>query len=196
MNALASSPGHGVMDHPLKTGFLKWQCRVRQIAMREGEGRPDDAIMPAVILDGETEPLGHVITLLNKRAAHSVTAELAHMARKTNDPAQIRDQALRFFSATYYQKHREFSDVLTATFPPASPGAARIAGAGRCRLVFDAYAQRFDLTCRVRRLGENDPLHRATIAHNRLFNPGLHPGTEVLGFEPDWDTSTSDPALR
>ena len=195
MTTLAAALGTSYRDHPLKDAFLKWQCRVRQIAMRDAEGRPDDAIMPALSLPGADKPMGHVITILNKAPGHSVTAEMVHMAAKTHDPAQRREQALRFFSATYYQKHREFSDLLTATFPPGSPGAAAIRAAKRCRLEFEAYAQRFTLDCKVWRLADHNPLHQATMAHNRLFNPALPPDTEILGFEPDWDASSADPPV-
>ena len=195
MSPIAAVLGASYSDHPLKDAFLKWQCRVRQIAMRDGEGRPDDSITPAVILAGSDTPMGNIITILNKAPGYSVTAEMVHMAARTNNPAQQREQALRFFSATYYQKHREFSDLLTATFLPGSPGAAAIRAAGRCRLVFDAYAQRFDLDCKVWRLAQHNPLYRATWAHNRLFNPALAPDTEILGFEPDWDACAADPPI-
>jgi hypothetical protein len=177
----------------MRKAFLKWQCRVRQVSMRDAEGRPDDAITPALYLPDSDEPMGHVITILNKAPGYALTAEMNHMFSKTNDPAQRRDQALRFFSASYYQKAAEFSDILTATFPPGSVGAAAIREAGSVRLVFDAYAQVFDLNCKVWRLADHNPLAEATIAHNRLFNPSLAPGTVVLGFEPDWAASTSDP---
>ena len=196
MNSIAAALGGSYSDAPLRKAFLKWQCRVRQIAMRDSDGRPDDGIMPALYLSGEDEPLGHIITLMNKTPGYSVTAELQHMAAKTNDPAQRRDQAIRFFSAAYYQKAAEFSDILTATFPPGSPGAATIREADEVRLVFDAYAQSFDLTCKVWRLAEHNPLYQSTMAHNKLFNPALHPDTEVLGFEPIWDRSLSDPEIR
>lgn len=195
MTTLASTLGQTLDASPLRKAFLKWQCRVRQIAMRDAGGRPDDAITPAVILPGRDEPLGHLITVLNKVPAHDITAELEHMAAKTHDPAQRRDQALRYLSASYYQKATSFSDTLTATFPPGSPGAAAIRQAGGCMLVFDAYAQRFDLSCRVWRLAPHNHLYRATLAHNRLFNPALPPGTEVLAFEPDWSASTSNPKI-
>ena len=191
MNSIAQALGQTMSTNPLRLNFLKWQCRVRQIAMRDHDGRPDDAITPAVFLPGTAEPMGHIITLLNKAPGHSVTPELEHMAAKTNDPAQRRDQAIRFLSATYYQKAAEFSDILTATFPPGSPGAAALHDAERVRLVFEAYAQRYDLDCRVWRLTPKNPLHRATMAHNRLFNPGLAGDTVVLGFEPDWAGSAS-----
>lgn len=196
MNTLGATLGQSYTDAPIRKAFLKWQCRVRQNAMRDRDGRPDDGITPALYLPDHDEPLGHIITILNKSPGYSVTAELNHMLAKTNDPAQRRDQAIRYFSATYYQKAAEFSDILTATFPPGSPGAATIREAGRVSLVFDAFAQRFDLSCRVWRLAANNPLHQSTMAHNMLFNPGLPPDTEVLGFEPDWAASTSSPEFR
>lgn len=181
--------------HPLRSAFLKWQCRVRQMSMRDNAGRPDDGIMPAVVLRGETEPLGHIITILNKAPGHSVTAELNHMNAKTNDPAQRREQAILFLAASHYQKAEEFSDILTATFPQGSPGAARMREAEEVTLIFSAFSQRFDLQCKVWRLAAHNPLHQATMAHNRLFNPSMPPDTEVLAFEPDWPACTSEPKL-
>lgn len=196
MSSLAASLGQSYSDHPLRLSFLKWQCHVRQLAMRENDGRPDDAIMPDVIPAGTDEPLGAIITVMNKAPGYSVTPELQHMAAKTNDPAQIRNAAIQFLSATYYQKAREFSDILTATFPPGSPGAKTLHDAGRATLIFEHYGQRFELDCKVWRLAPHNLLHQATMAHNILFNPSLPPTTEVLGFEPDWDASRSDPPVR
>lgn len=195
MSALGAALGESYAVSPLRTAFLKWQCRVRQMAMRDNEGRPDDGITPALFLPGDEQPMGHVITLLNKSPGYSLTPEMLHMAKKTNDPAQRRDQAIRFFSATYYQKAAEFSDILTATFPPGSPGAATIREAETVRLRFEAYAQVFDIACKVWTLTPRNPLHQATMAHNRLFNPALSEDTIVLGFEPDWDASTSEPEV-
>ena len=179
--------------HPLRDMFIRWQCRVRQIAMRQNGGRPDDAVMPELTLPGASEPLGHVITVLSKGPAASKTPELQHMVRYTNDPAQRRDKALQFLSETYYQKPREFSDILTATFPPGSAGAKAIVAAGRCSLAFSAYNQRFDLRCTVLELTTGDALYEATWWHNLLFNPNLHPDTIVLGFKPDWEESMAQP---
>ena len=122
--------GETFSTSPLRLAFLKCQCRVRQLSMRDNAGRPDDAITPDLYLAGEDDALGAVITILNKSPGYSVTPEMQHMAAKTNDPAQRRETALTFFSATYYQKASEFSDILTATFPPESPGAAQIREAG------------------------------------------------------------------
>jgi hypothetical protein len=175
----------------LRDSFLRWQCRVRQIAMREASGRPDDAVTPALTLPGQDAPMGHIITVLSRNWANSRTPELQHLCRATNDPAQRRSKALALFSETYYQQPREFTDTLTATFPPCSPGAAAIEAAGACRLAFDAYSQRFDLYCAVRRLDRSHPLHQATWWHNLMFNPNLNPGTIILAFKPDWSRSSA-----
>jgi len=196
MTSVSASLGQSFSDAPLRRAFLRWQCRVRQMSMRDNQGRPDEAIMPAVFLADAKEPMGHIITILNKAPAYSVTAELNHMLAKTNDPAQRRDQAMRFFSATYYQKAGEFSDLLTATFPPGSEGADALYKAKNVRLVFEAYAQTYDLQCKVWKLAAHNPLYQATMAHNMLFNPSLPPDTVVLGFEPDWHSSTSEPGTR
>ena len=194
MTSLAAQLGIPMDDAPMRGAFLGWQCRVRQMMMRDHGGKPTDGITPALTLAGESEPMGHIITVMSKNPAYSVTPELQHMAKKTNDTAKWREEALKFFSATHYQKAREFSDILTSTFPPGSPGAAAIRAAGRVTLTFEAYGQRYDLACKVWKLARRNPLYAATMAHNRLFNPGLHPDTEVLGFEPDWSASVADPA--
>lgn len=195
MSSISAVLGTSFAEHPLRDTFLKWQCRVRQMTMRDTDGRPDAGFMPDVFLPGQDESLGSIITVMSKAPSYSVTAELEFMARKTNDPAQIRDQALRYFSATYYQKHKEFSDILSATFSPGSAGAAKIRAAENCTLRFEQYSQVFVLRCKVWRLAPHNPLYAATMAHNRLFNPLLHPETEVLGFEPNWEKSRSDPEV-
>ncbi|MGB0504860.1 MAG: hypothetical protein ACPGGK_01580 [Pikeienuella sp.] len=195
MSALTEQFGVTPVDNKLRKEFLGWQCRVRLMMMRDGGGKPSDAITPTVTLKGQDEPMGHIIAILSKAPAYSVTHELEHMAAKTHDPAQWRESAMKYFSATFYQKAHEFSDVLTSTFPPGSKGAAAIRAADRCTLTFEAYGQRYDLDCKVWKLSRRNPLHRATMAHNRLFNPGLNPNVEVLGFEPDWQKSTKNGAF-
>ncbi|MYA89964.1 MAG: hypothetical protein F4X97_16185 [Boseongicola sp. SB0662_bin_57] len=195
MTARVATLGEFGSSTPLRKAFLKWQCRVRQISMRGGAGRPDDAVTPTLYLPGHDEAFGRFVTVLNRAPAHSLTPEMTHMAARTNDPAQRRAAALEYFSAAYYQSAALFSDVLTATFPPGSIIAARIRKSQKVLLLFDAYAQRFTLSCRVWKLAPHNPLHEATVAHNTLFNPSLPPGIEVLGFEPDWNMSTSEPEI-
>lgn len=178
----------------LRNEFVQWQCRVRQIAMRKNDGRPDDAIMPTVTLCGTDMPLGHIITVFCKAPAFSKTPELRHLAQRTCDQAERREKAIQYLSSTYYQRPREFSDTLTATFLPQSSAAAALSGADYCWLRFDAYGQRYDLHCNATSLPHGDPLYQATWWHNLLFNPNLHPDTVILSFEPNWRLSFASPA--
>jgi len=178
-------------NEALKEHFMRWQCRLRQMIMRENEGKPDDSIIPEVIINGES--YGHVITLICKSSGYSKIPELKHMVRRTNDPAQRRKSALTLFSETYYQRATEFSDVLTSTFLPDSEGAKALRQAGYCNLRFSAFGQSYDLHCKIWRLSENNPLWQGTFWHNLLFNPTLTRDTIILGFEPDWSRSEADP---
>ncbi|MGI9483062.1 MAG: hypothetical protein ACR2OR_11980 [Hyphomicrobiales bacterium] len=180
---------------PLRDGFLRWQCRVRQMDMRENMGRPGDGVMPEVTVAGHTEPLGHIITVLSKSPAYDKTPELKHMFRRTHDPAQRREKAVQFFAETYYQKAREFSDILTATFQPGSPGAKALMDAGACILDFDAFGQNFNISCKVAVLKPGSHLHQATLWHNLLFNPNFPPQCTIFAFVPDWDASSAEPAI-
>ncbi len=177
--------------NPLKTEFIKWQCRVRQMAMRENNGMPDDGIMPLLFFDFLREPLGSIITIMHKLPQYSIIAELSYMAKKTFDPAQRRESATKLLAANYYQKHDQFSDNLTATFLPNSEGASKIVSEKSCILVFEAFSKRFEISCKVSQLFEKHYLYQSTIAHNQLFNPKLDPSTKILCFEPDWVKSVS-----
>ena len=206
----------------LRDGFLHWQCRIRQIAMRKHGGRPTSGMTPLVFavpgpapvrsstpLPGSgAEPVvptadfprgaglaARIVTVLCKRAEHSATMELRQMVRRTHDPAERRETALEFFAEWYYQAPREFSDTLTATFPSDSRTAARLLEGRECRLGFEQFSQRYLLHCTVRRLSGNDPLREAAFWHNLLFNPRLPADCFVLGFEPDWARSRAEPPI-
>ena len=115
------------------------------------------------------------------------------MARRTHDPSERREAALKFLAERYYQAPREFSDTLTASFPADSRIAAKLLAGRECRLDFEQFSQRYQVHCTVRRLSPNNPLREATFWHNLLFNPRLPAGCIILGFEPDWPKSDAEP---
>ena len=182
-------------NEQLRDHFLGWQCRVRQIATRSHDGRPTSGMMPLVFTAEASTPVARIVTVLCKRPEHSVTMELRHMARSTHDPAERREAGLKFLAERYYQSAREFSDILTASFPPDSATAATLLDHRECRLAFEQFSQRFDVHCTVRRLSRNNPLREATFWHNLLFNPRLTADCAILGFEPDWPRSETDPPV-
>ena len=181
-------------NEQMRDRFLGWQCRVRQISMRSHDGRPTDGMTPLVSATDEDAPVSRIVTVICRRSEHSVTMELRHLARRTHDPAERRENALKFLAERYYQSWREFSDVLTASFPPGSETAATMLEHRECRLAFEQFSQRFDVHCTVRRLSRNNPLREATFWHNLLFNPRLSADCIILGFEPNWSKSEATPS--
>ena len=47
----------------IRDGFLEWQCRIRQVAMREEGGQPSSGMRPRV-LDGSGREVSPAITML------------------------------------------------------------------------------------------------------------------------------------
>ena len=73
------------------------------------------APVPGMSLDpgsGSAQGAGlvaRIVTVLCRRSEHSATMEFRHMARRTHDPAERREAALKFLAERYYQASREFS---------------------------------------------------------------------------------------
>jgi len=174
----------------LREHFLKSQCRSRQNAVRKNAGRPSEAMCPAVITDGER--LVRIVVLINKQESHSNVPEMKHMVLRTADPQKCYESALEFLAAEYYQYSDEFTDQLTALFGPGEPLVEYLHTKGNCILEFDQTRQYFRLPCRVRNLPEESYFYQATYWHNRLFNPYMPPGVQVLAFQPDWGRTTMD----
>lgn len=166
--------------------FLGWQCRIRQLSVRQSGGRPTSGMRPRVLLAPDDTDLGGIVVLIRKKASQEVTSQLQHMARKTRDPAERRESALHFLAAAYYQRPGEFSDELTALFGPRSARVGQLVQARQCTLDFEQFEQRYRLSCRVEELMESDEAFQFTYWHNSLFNPSIPGDAQILRFKPDW----------
>lgn len=166
--------------------FLGWQCRIRQLSVRQSGGRPTSGMRPRVLLAPGDTDLGDIVVLIRKKASKEVTSQLQHMVRKTRDPAERRESALRFLAAAYYQRPGEFSDELTALFEPRSPRVEQLVEARQCTLDFEQFEQRYRLSCRIEELMESDEAFQFTYWHNSLFNPSIPGDAQILRFKPDW----------
>ena len=194
--APGSHPHLVVLDEAalaLRAHFLGWQCRIRQYSIRQAGGHPAAGMQPLVLLDDSDSDLGRISVLIVKSQPQEIITQFRHLMRKTHDPAERYNSALKFLAATYYQQPQTFSDEITALFGPDSELADRLLEAGRCRLLFEQYNQRYLLPCALRSLREDDPAFQATYWHNGLFNPALPAGVRVLAFRPDWATGEAEP---
>lgn len=176
----------GPAAEKVRDDFLHWQCRIRQIAMRDGAGRPSPGMRPAVLAEDETELHPGIMIVIHKDEPEHTTSLFRHQVLKTQDPVERWEKAIEHMAAGYFQKSAEFDERMTALFGPAAPISDAMLGHGRVLLDFSEYGQRFILPVSVLELPEHDPLYQSTYWHNRLFNPNMPAGVRVLCFTPDW----------
>lgn len=161
--------------------------------MRHDGGRPPDGAC-ARIEDESGEILAEAaILLVVRREPEDEIAHLAHIVRRTNDPAERYKKGLELLSETYYQQSREFSDVLTGLFGAQSPLALRLLRAGRCTLHFGQHQQSYSIPCSVTEVGRDHKAWQATYWHNAIFNADIPPDIRVLLFKPKWVEATAEP---
>ena len=180
--------------HRLQDHFLGWQCRVREYAMRNDEGRPTPGMCPMVTLEnGEQVASALTLVLVPGQPQESIQ-QLRFMSKKTYDPQERYKKALQLLSSTFYQHIEDFSGLLTGLFSNDSKIAKILQKEKRCVLKFDYQQQSFSILCSVREFSKDTEHYVFTYWHNLLFNPYLSTEVKVIGFEPDWSKSSANPS--
>jgi len=180
--------------HPLCEHFLGWQCRIRQLAVRQGDGRPTSGMQPSLVLpDGGS--IDAINVLILRRESHEYTARFQHIVRRTHDPKERLDEALKELSAAYYQRPYEFAEIMTALFALDSGVAGKLIEHGKCELAFEQFSQRYELPCTVQALDADDQDFQATYAHNSMFNPTLPGKVRIVSFAPVWNRGSATPPI-
>jgi hypothetical protein len=180
-------------DSDLRNYFLGWQCRVRQIAVREMGGMPTPGMRPAVWTKKGELVMDAMTVQLAEHHPYETTTFFRFQIQKTNEQQKVRDAALRFLGAEYFQQPELFTGEMTALFAPGSALAGRMVKLKEVLLDFEQYSQRFRMFAKVRLLKEADPHREATLWHNRLFNPRTPGDAMVLAFRPVWKSVEADP---
>jgi hypothetical protein len=167
--------------------FIGWQCRLRQLAARQDGGRPSSGMRPRVIdVVGGDELSPGIVTLIVESEPQVSTELFRYEYLKTHDPNERFDKMLEILQSSHFQEPSRFSDLMTALFGPGSRLAAGLAAQGRCILEFGQFTQGYRIPCAVARLPAGHAFHQATYWHNRMFNPNVPAGVEILSFRPDW----------
>lgn len=177
----------------IRDQFLGWQCRIRQIALRQEGGRPSPGMRPRVTTTLGRELSSALTVLIVPKAPAESTAFFRFQVQKSRDPREIYEKGLAYLQADHFQQPRDFSDTMTALLPAGSTLAATLLNEATCILEFEQFRQSYSLPCAVFDLSGGDPAREATIWHNRLFNPALPDDVHVLAFRPDWANATASP---
>jgi hypothetical protein len=181
-------------EDALMKAFLGWQCRLRQLSVRNDEGRPSPGMRPTLRVAGQNA--SEITVVIIKRDSDRWTSEFQHIFKRTHDPKERFEAALRYLQSSYYQEPLSFDDRLTAVFGMTATVPKQIAGRTDCMLVFEQFRQTFELPCKADRLEVEDPSFQATYWHNALFNPAMPAGVQIVSFHPDWSRAEADPPAQ
>ena len=184
-----------ISDKELKRQFLGWQCRIRQIAMRQHGGRPSQGMTPSVLdRKGNLIMPGMTIVLVPKDPDKH-TKFFEFQIQKSPDPKQSYEAALKLLEGEYFQKPGKFSDTLAAQFASGSTTAQALAETGECILEFEQFNQTWKMQCDVHLLAVDDDARLHVLAHNRVFNRNIPSDAVVLAFSPRWHSANTDQAI-
>ena len=178
---------------PSQKQFIGWQCRIRQYAMRNGDGRPTPGMRPDVLLEDGKEVASAVTLLLVPDLLQDSILQFRFMALKTQDPQERYKKAVQLLSASFYQNVENFSGLMTGVFSRSSETVKMLVENRKCVLKFDYQQQSYRIPASVKDFPKEEQAYEFTYWHNFLFNPHLSPDVIVLGFEPDWLGASSDP---
>lgn len=184
-----------IANAEMRDAFLGWQCRIRQIAMREYGGQPLPGMRPSVSTRrGKSLSPGLIVLLLPLEPKES-TAFFKYQVQKTNELQKTREAGVGYLGAEFFQLPELFSDAMAAIFQPRSPLAAEILKATEVVLDFEQFNQSFRMFCAVRRLGQRDAAREAALWQARIFKRDLANDCDVLSFTPDWTSANADPPV-
>ncbi|MCB1379947.1 MAG: hypothetical protein KDK89_16505 [Alphaproteobacteria bacterium] len=178
-----------ISNNQLKSQFIGWQCRIRQMSARDYGGQPMAAMHPRVSSKKGDVILPAMMILLVPEDTTPSTAFLRFQLQKTSEHQRARDASVKYLAADFYQLPELFSDEMTAVFGPGSETAARLMKLKEVLLDFDQFSQSCRMFCKVRKLGQSEDAREFSLWHTRVFNPNVSNEALVLGFKPDWKSA-------
>lgn len=175
----------------LQQEFIGWQCRIRQMAVRNYDGMPMPAMRPRVSSrKGEVLSVATTLLLVPEEAGPSL-AFLRFQLQKTPDHKQARAAVVGYLAGEFYQLPELFSDEMTAVFTAGSELAAGMLKRKEVLLDFEQYSQSYRMFAKVRKLALREEARDFSLWHARAFNPNIPADSLVLGFRPDWRSAIS-----
>ena len=84
--------------HEQYQDFIRWQCRLRKLSMRERDGRPSPGMSAGVHAVAGGDEQARINFLINRRDPAARTAEFRHIVRKTHDSSQWLKNGLKILA--------------------------------------------------------------------------------------------------
>ena len=130
---------------PIQNYFIGWQCRVRELALRSEEGRPNGGMRPKIALKNGKVVFPAATLLIIPEHPDQIIRQFRFMALKTQDPKERYTKALQLLAARFYQKTEDFSGAMAGIFSRFSDEVMALEKDGYCIIEFDYQQQAFNL---------------------------------------------------
>ena len=164
--------------------FIVWQCSLRQRNYRMSNGKPSEGIIALILDNKSNKEIASLRSVLIEKNSLNTAKMFEFMIKKTNDPEERFDKAVKFFASEYYNTPRNFDGSFTATFSYKSDLAKKILKKKKCNVQFFERDTGFNFNVSVCKLNKTNMKWMYTFWHNSFFNPVLNEDIDILYFNP------------
>ena len=172
------------MSHINWSDFVIWQCSLRQRNFRMFSGKPSEGTTALILDNKSNKEIASLRSVLIEKNSLNTAKMFEFMIKKTNDPEERFDKAVKFFASEYYNTPRNFDGSFTATFSYKSDLAKKILKKKKCNVQFFERDTGFNFNVSVSKLNKTNMKWMYTFWHNSFFNPVLNEDIDILYFNP------------
>ena len=108
------------------SNFVIWQCSLRQRNFRMFNGKPSEGIIALILDNKSNKEIASLRSVLIEKNSLNTAKMFEFMIKKTNDPEERFDKAVKFFASEYYNTPRNFDGSFAATLSYKSDLAKKI----------------------------------------------------------------------
>ena len=95
----------------MKSYFLGWQCRLRQLSAREYGGAPLPGMRPRVVSKTGEELMSAMTVLILPEAPDASTAYLKFQGQKSNEASKVYEAGVKYLAESYFQERAARADL-------------------------------------------------------------------------------------
>ena len=166
------------------SNFVTWQCSLRQRNFRMFGGKPSEGTIASIYDQKTNEEIADLRSVLIEKKCLNTAKMFEFMIKKTHDPEERFDKAVKFFASEYYNTPKNFDGSFTATFSYKSDLAKKILKKKKCNVQFFERDTGFNFNVSVSKLNKTNMKWMYTFWHNSFFNPVLNEDIDILYFNP------------
>ena len=102
---------------PIQNYFIGWQCRVREFALRNEEGRPNEGMRPQIELKNGEVVFPAATLLIIPDHPDQTIRQFRFMALKTQDPKERHSKACNCLQPSFIRMRKISAELCQGFFP-------------------------------------------------------------------------------